>query len=45
MKTVPTIWKRKFLGVQRVVASKFGLLLKFCWVSSGGKNIVHNGWS
>ena len=33
-------WKRKFLGVWRVVASKFRLPLEFCWVSSGGKNIV-----
>ena len=44
MKTVPTFWKRKLLSVWQIVVSKFRLLLKFCWVSSGGKNIVHNGW-
>ena len=48
VRTVPTFWKRKFLGVRWVVASKLRLLLEFCWVSSGGKNIVQNllfwGW-
>lgn len=38
VKNVPTLWKRKLFGVWRVVASKFRLLLEFCWVSRGGKN-------
>ena len=42
VKTVPTFWKRNFLGVRQVLARTFRLLLEFCWVSSGGKNIVQN---
>ena len=31
--------KKKFIGVLRVVATKFRLLLEFYWVSSGDKSI------
>ena len=42
METVHTFLKRRFLGVCKVVAYKFRLLLEFCWVSSGGQNVVQN---
>ena len=42
VKTIPTFWKRKFIGVQWLVANRFRVLLEFSWVSSGVKNIVLN---